>query len=853
MRIEDIFAILKAIRAKSPDYNLDDIETIFTSCQCKTPSPKVLRELTDALKDIDEPKLDSAALWAEIMKDSFEEEAIARYGFHSEEELNAYRRLKPFFILSAHFENNAQSLMLAYKLIVAFGNDVKALAYIQQFEKIQPKNMVPVHDATLFTLPVGAWDLKMWREMNEKYLLNDEYVKAFSLANKVEDFHKGLQGDNDSLELQKLVEEEVQRTTNNTIQKTKDKTSSEFNNLKQSLTNPGSNTLYTEREYIEVHRAIQENSLTKKQQRLKELREKPGKNDVKVTQLEKDIASISFDEVKVAKTYQDGVKKITSGLAVYLQIAVNNKTHEIARHKAQVRESIRRSYMAPLEKLGPDMLFKIALLSGYNRASENRLAAQMLLSLGVPEYLFDKYLDLVKINPPQNSDALLPKVYIDGEAYYLPGYFMCKLDDDDPRGAFLGYPTGCCQHLGSLGATSAIYGVTQSNSGFYIVVKGKLPSDLKSSKSIPTRNIVAQTWAWRNKNANIMVFDSLERNKSKISSEVMLSLFMGIAIHIQKRDPSIEQIYVGKTYELMNYKAAPASLELKYPQTEMSYRGYTDARRQFIFLDRDNPWPYFAYYAPLFCFNLVKLGLPLSPEEVHELAASFLTNMLWQDESKFNQDIFSWALTHCSPTYFHEEIMGNTPLFFAAKRKNTKAFNILWERYTPAEILGKNKSGQTLLHVVEHLTMLENILSKLTASDVRVMLNDSNNLHQTALYCAASNPEIFLKLLSCYSTEEELWTAINRTNYDSFSAMRRFSMSTVVDKLIEASKTKSPEVIVTLFNRLSKERKLKLLETKRIMDQLAGSVALLPILQSLQDESVAKGLGDVPEVFLNKI
>lgn len=95
-----------------------------------------------------------------------------------------------------------------------------------------------------------------------------------------------------------------------------------------------------------------------------------------------------------------------------------------------------------------------------------------------------------------DSDEI-PYVTIDGAQFGAPTLVLKKLSADDPRCAFLGKLTDCCQSFGEAGGPCALNGITSPNSGFYVICNKK------------TDEIIAQTWAWKSKAGNI-VFDSIE-------------------------------------------------------------------------------------------------------------------------------------------------------------------------------------------------------------------------------------------------------------------------------------------------------------------------------------------------------
>lgn len=85
-------------------------------------------------------------------------------------------------------------------------------------------------------------------------------------------------------------------------------------------------------------------------------------------------------------------------------------------------------------------------------------------------------------------------------------YYMRKLGSGDLRGFYLGKLTSCCQSMDGNSREAVRHGMSQPDSGFYVIqeMKGDKP-DMKKDR------IVAQSWAWKSKDGKSIVFDSFER------------------------------------------------------------------------------------------------------------------------------------------------------------------------------------------------------------------------------------------------------------------------------------------------------------------------------------------------------
>lgn len=120
---------------------------------------------------------------------------------------------------------------------------------------------------------------------------------------------------------------------------------------------------------------------------------------------------------------------------------------------------------------------------------------KLFLQNGMLKSHYYKWTKLKKVD----SDEI-PSVTIDGSEFGEPNWILQKLSPEDPRCAFLGKYTSCCQSIGEQGEPCAINGITSPHAGFYVITDKE------------TGLIVAQTWAWRSKDNNL-VFDSIESKR----------------------------------------------------------------------------------------------------------------------------------------------------------------------------------------------------------------------------------------------------------------------------------------------------------------------------------------------------
>ena len=159
----------------------------------------------------------------------------------------------------------------------------------------------------------------------------------------------------------------------------------------------------------------------------------------------------------------------------------------------------------------------------------------------------------------------IPDITIDGTEFGKDGYTFRKLPDGDVRGLLLGEFTNCCQHLANAGRDCAKHGFLSEKGGFYVVEDNK------------TGNIVAQTWAWRGKQGEI-VFDSLESLSGHFNAEKWKSLCEAYSEKVKAvaKDAGITVFHVGaggatpKIGFIARIRAKP-----------IDYKGFRDSHEQY--------------------------------------------------------------------------------------------------------------------------------------------------------------------------------------------------------------------------------------------------------------------------------
>jgi hypothetical protein len=192
---------------------------------------------------------------------------------------------------------------------------------------------------------------------------------------------------------------------------------------------------------------------------------------------------------------------------------------------------------------------------------EYKQAADIFQKFNISKNVFEKYITLKPIDDEKQIPNLLITLKEDKSVYTIE-----KLSSYDPRAAILGHITGCCQSLEKEGESCVEYGITHPNSGFYIV----------TNKS---KEIVAQTWAWRTNNQ--IVFDSIEANEAvfKDKENLLIFLFRTLADEIVKSNSGITHVLVGTggrtpTGLGINLERTNTAIEL------LDYNDYRDSHNQ---------------------------------------------------------------------------------------------------------------------------------------------------------------------------------------------------------------------------------------------------------------------------------
>lgn len=512
------------------------------------------------------------------------EHKISSTGFN----FNVYRRLLPIVRFIDHHEKTADSEpthLIAAKLSILFGSVKEALAYIRRYEKKYPKCKDLMGEACKFALPENPkWNIKLWRSLAQKHMPNPRFRRILPHLHKIEAY---VQDPKNKTLIDKVVVDHFEK-----------KIEAEYN--KKHL-NPKKDQAVDLEQHIseKLSKATIQKKIEEKANKEFSEYQSKAKQTTKNTAAEN--TAKTKDEVQSVRDLSYFTKKITDEVRAGLtkqfqqkQLDIPNFNPDIARltylireletHKSNIQEYSRllfkRNYK--LSSRTPlTVLTQLARAVAFDRQLENLNAANQFFDNDLNEADFNLYLSL----KPTNSDAFIPKVFIDGAKIdqTYQSFYITKLDPTDPRAAYLGHLTSNCQSLGKNGAEPTIHGITNTRSGFYVLCqkKGKEPAE--------TDAIMAECWAWRTKEGH-MVLDSIESqmNFRKKNEALISHFFIALAQRLitEKMDPPIQRVLVGSGGE------TPKALKLFTaiaPSIPIDHQGYMDSQDQCILADRKLP------------------------------------------------------------------------------------------------------------------------------------------------------------------------------------------------------------------------------------------------------------------------
>lgn len=148
------------------------------------------------------------------------ENNLTRHGLN----LDLYAKLLPFTRLACKIEHNNNPELHAAKLAILFNSLDDVFNYLEKFEQANLKRRQLLHDACLFSIPEGNWDIKLWQSLVKEHLLDDQFVRLLPYAGKIEDYVK-----KNRKELEKEISENFMRELELKLSMEYDKTQREFN------------------------------------------------------------------------------------------------------------------------------------------------------------------------------------------------------------------------------------------------------------------------------------------------------------------------------------------------------------------------------------------------------------------------------------------------------------------------------------------------------------------------------------------------------------------------------------------------------------------------------------------------
>jgi len=213
----------------------------------------------------------------------------------------------------------------------------------------------------------------------------------------------------------------------------------------------------------------------------------------------------------------------------------------------------------------------------YHYLLSKNFAKSFFIELGIDDARYQRFIKLDRSQASKN----IPDVLLDcGENFYIK-----KLNVQDEKeatiAACLGKLTNCCQSIsGEMGEECAIHGLTDENSGFYVLFRGNY-----SEPDIDKDEVYAQTWVNRTA-SGMLVFDSIETAKGSVkATKQIIAAYRQLANYLvhQLNIPKVQcgassgiswQVGIKGGYGLVN-------------EPPLNYKGYRDSHKQLFLADKD--------------------------------------------------------------------------------------------------------------------------------------------------------------------------------------------------------------------------------------------------------------------------
>jgi hypothetical protein len=219
-----------------------------------------------------------------------------------------------------------------------------------------------------------------------------------------------------------------------------------------------------------------------------------------------------------------------------------------------------------LWRFTPAMIRAVACKVGYDRALENKKAADFCLNLGVSERHFNETLDLLAEfeKAAKKVKDKTPFIDIDGKKLGLDGYRMTKVPKGDIRNLWIGKMVNCCNHLEDAGRDMALAQFARPRNALYVIT---------DRRGRP----VAKLSGWLSDKGNL-VFNAWER-LSEEQDYLMVRFVQAAGIEVLKTHQKISYVMLGAGP--LKKEAVPFS-SASIPETPAKGAGSTfDSAKQF--------------------------------------------------------------------------------------------------------------------------------------------------------------------------------------------------------------------------------------------------------------------------------
>ncbi len=407
--------------------------------------------------------------------------------------------------------------------------------------------------------------------------------------------------------------------------------------------------------------------------------------------------------------------------------------------------------------------------------------------------------DFAKFNTLKivNSDEKIPNILIDGNKLELPNYYLMKMPIDQEiyaaKAACLGKLTNCCQSLsGEAGEPCVIYGLTNDNSGFYILCEG----DFKN----PSINdpILAQAWAWRSKKGNI-VLDSIEVSEEK-NIPAATKMFGRLSEVLVNENESIKKVLCGQGSGIGEQMLEAVAENQSNLEEFINYGEYSDAlKRQLPIFNQKTPY-FFGWEnsedIPDSALPFINIQLetnPISKAFVEMIEHAILNNndrlieliQSQTDEHPRKKEIYdiiknisNFLINPEKKKRLLDDLSNHSYLLLLNIDVETLINDCLMENQTEAaiQIIEEYLTIDTVTQYSESLLKCAIQYHNNTIFDKLINMNDliKNEHGESLLKCAIKhhNEDAFNKLISCtFNTNEMVIHAIECQNLYFFNKL----------------------------------------------------------------------------------